>query len=301
MKTLKLLLLLIWLPLIGFSQNIFPSFKDKPTWNLDYWEMSASDETSVLRLVKDSLIHGKLYNMTDSFYYSHERAFYRVDSNKVYALNPLDSFREFLLYDFSVKQGDSLKLFFDVRFKQVKVIYRCKQIDTILEYGHSFKKYTFDMIDSIWHQPYNANYLQVIWYEGIGDAWHPFYCFSPTYPANEWGSYFMCFDTNSSLVFMRPGLTSCITGENTQKYSKAGIKISPNPFSFGFNLSIENIESSDASVRIYDLTGRERFNKLYKNIIGSLHENIIPDISSGMYVLKIQIGETIYSQKLIRQ
>ena len=84
--------------------------------------------------------------------------------------------------------------------------------------------------------------------------------------------------------------------------SEHALSLSPNPFIERSNLFYELTETSFVKVELFDLSG-----KLIKEIFvgeqgsGEYNLKIETDQPSGVYLLKTKIGETNYTQKLIRQ
>jgi len=80
------------------------------------------------------------------------------------------------------------------------------------------------------------------------------------------------------------------------------IKVFPNPFINNIEVHIQNTEYSDVSIQLIDLNGKALFSNTDKS------RNIIQKFSyqfnnepSGIYCLKIIIGDNVYTQKIVKQ
>lgn len=90
-----------------------------------------------------------------------------------------------------------------------------------------------------------------------------------------------CIDTSSCFTIFGFGVNN-ISDQNN-------VTIIPNPTNNGtFSLSIENLQSTDLSIDIFDLHGR----LLYRRLVGQTTNNImipfsLPELAAGSYIIKL--------------
>ncbi|WP_346882695.1 Ig-like domain-containing protein [uncultured Algibacter sp.] len=82
--------------------------------------------------------------------------------------------------------------------------------------------------------------------------------------------------------------------------NKAQIQIYPNPFKNG-NLNIELGEASDATITIFDITGKAVFTNKYINKLDIIIKDTDVRLSNGMYYIKVQSTNLSKIKKLIVQ
>ncbi|MBI2001050.1 MAG: T9SS type A sorting domain-containing protein [candidate division NC10 bacterium] len=76
-----------------------------------------------------------------------------------------------------------------------------------------------------------------------------------------------------------------------------GIIIYPNPFSSSATIRIyEELRTKNAELRVYDILGREFLNMKLETENTKLERG---NLSSGIYFLKVQVKNKIFTQKLI--
>ncbi|MEM8528457.1 MAG: T9SS type A sorting domain-containing protein [Bacteroidota bacterium] len=86
-----------------------------------------------------------------------------------------------------------------------------------------------------------------------------------------------------------------VTATSTKKWSESGLKIFPNPVS-DF-LQLKNTSSKTIErVEVISLQG-----KLMKQFIRPENQILVSDLPNGLYLLKIQLGDDIYHQQIIKQ
>jgi hypothetical protein len=78
--------------------------------------------------------------------------------------------------------------------------------------------------------------------------------------------------------------------ENTKAIND--IKLFPNPTNSSFNVECR---IQNAELKIYDITGRE----VFTTTLNSKHQILNPNLSSGVYFVKVTDGEKVFTQKLI--
>jgi hypothetical protein len=94
------------------------------------------------------------------------------------------------------------------------------------------------------------------------------------------------------------GVTSIDKEEQTVPAS--GIKIYPNPASSSSHLQFESPNQGEVSIRLFNILGEEVFrtsahktNQLFTNTL------VLNHLTSGLYFIQVQLGHSIFSEKLI--
>jgi len=94
------------------------------------------------------------------------------------------------------------------------------------------------------------------------------------------------------------GITSIDKEEQT--VPSGGIKIYPNPASSSSHLQFESPDQGEVSIRLFNILGEEVFrtsayktNQLFTNTL------VLNHLTSGLYFLQVQLGHSIFSEKLI--
>jgi hypothetical protein len=79
-----------------------------------------------------------------------------------------------------------------------------------------------------------------------------------------------------------------------------GLVISPNPNHGRFNVQFYQTNTNDADLRVLDINGQLLYESKNPNFKGSFSRTInLGVVSSGMYVLQLQIGSKKYIQKIM--
>ncbi len=79
-------------------------------------------------------------------------------------------------------------------------------------------------------------------------------------------------------------------------------QVIPNPVRMGqnFNLQVNAAEAFDATIRIYDLVGKQVFNRPQSFGMGNTSTDVsIADLAQGMYIIQLESQQGIATQKLI--
>lgn len=83
-------------------------------------------------------------------------------------------------------------------------------------------------------------------------------------------------------------------------YNFAGFNLYPNPSKGQFKLQFDTVSSESASIHLFDIAGRQVFNKTYRNIGARFDEEIdIHKTAKGIYLLKMINGSKFTTRKLI--
>ncbi|MBI3501394.1 MAG: SBBP repeat-containing protein [Bacteroidetes bacterium] len=84
--------------------------------------------------------------------------------------------------------------------------------------------------------------------------------------------------------------------------SEIGINVFPNPTSQNILVEIELKEKEDINLSLYNLLGENIYSSSFKNSSGTFKKQIsFAYFSSGVYILKIQLGNKTISKKIIKQ
>lgn len=81
-----------------------------------------------------------------------------------------------------------------------------------------------------------------------------------------------------------------------------GLEIYPNPTQSDFILKASNIDQKSVEVKIYDITGRVLINRQIEVIDRSIQSNMtLEDMSAGVYLLQLKVGDSIISGKIVKE
>ena len=84
---------------------------------------------------------------------------------------------------------------------------------------------------------------------------------------------------------------------STEEYASNRVKLYPNPSTIGLiNLSINEASSQKASIEIYDVLGKEVFNKSGLQTEETIQ---LKSLQNGVYVAVIRVGNTVTTKKII--
>lgn len=235
----------------------------------------------------NSTIYKSVYTTKDSIYnplISNYFCAMRELNNKWYFI-PADSTKEFMLYDFDVKTGDTVSIDNPWAFGEIELI--VFDIDSLELNGNYYKNIALGFIDSYSGKPYVFDQ----WIEGIGST-QGFYLSG--LHMMDMGYQLLCFHRNDTLIYLNSPDGTCgylSTGVKTNSLISE-VKLSPNPV---FDkLSI--ISNLDFQVEIYDNSG--------KKVISSDKKQIdVSHLVRGIYIVKIFDLKMnfIKSEKIIKQ
>lgn len=93
-------------------------------------------------------------------------------------------------------------------------------------------------------------------------------------------------------------IDSLTSTQNTLQLQSENIKIYPNPFDETATIQITNGKTANYELKIFDVFGREVYNKIIRNSPFVIHRG---NLISGIYFLKLQTAEKIYTEKIIIQ
>jgi uncharacterized repeat protein (TIGR01451 family) len=106
---------------------------------------------------------------------------------------------------------------------------------------------------------------------------------------------YIYFDFNPAIV---TNTTQAIPSNTIGIYEvTASLKviIAPNPTLNTFTVSLNEMNAGTAELKMYDVTGRE----VYITTLNSKFQTLNPNLSNGIYFVRVEMGEKVYQQKLV--
>jgi len=215
----------------------------------------------------------------DTTYTNNIKGFLRNDSNKFYFIDNGNT-TEYLLWDFNLKVGDSVKSAYGTLSSPVI------SMDSVLFNGIYLKRFFSNM--------YNQYLI-----EGIGCSSGLFGVFGGSFV--ETGTALFCFknkfdifvvDTLSCSSSLTVGLNSNIL------INELHLNIFPNPSNGVFTITFQNMPNKNSEIEIFNSLGQ----RINKDVLNTQTKTI--DISSfpkGIYFLKISFGEKYVFKKIITE
>jgi hypothetical protein len=285
--------LLLCLPFCGFAQNAFPLFSQKPTWRVSVESMTSF--VAPYLFVSDTLFEGKTYSRVLNYDFlvrnEGKKTWIRVVnfSTKKYS-------REFLLYDFDLKQGDSTKVgpqtFSIPQPSDSTITIKVESVDSVTIGNVRRKRLKINY-------PRCGNYQRLStmeWVEGIGSFNNPFYSALCLCDGCEQSYKLLCFKLDTTQVYLLPGYPSCdFIRIGTNDINASNIEIFPNPFTNQIILrGAENIEKA----YIFAADGR-----LIKTINVAASTSLsLADVPVGLYWFKFFDAKGIHlsTQKVVK-
>jgi hypothetical protein len=113
--------------------------------------------------------------------------------------------------------------------------------------------------------------------------------------------YYQCSFTINTITLNFTADIDYSTTSISQNDSETGLNVYPNPFNEFVSIDITTTNSADVSYCIYNYAGQEIKTFHKSNVFGEL--NVFEDfenISQGIYLLRIIIGDRIFDKKLVR-
>ena len=106
-------------------------------------------------------------------------------------------------------------------------------------------------------------------------------------PINALGQ--QCWDYSNGLILTQVG---------TDEYSNEGFVLYPNPSNGTFTVTLENYDANMVYAQIFDVQGREVYRIKSDNFNGQLNFDN-PELSKGIYQIRVENGNHLYRSKLI--
>ncbi|MEC5165714.1 hypothetical protein RCH18_001446 [Flavobacterium sp. PL11] len=106
--------------------------------------------------------------------------------------------------------------------------------------------------------------------------------------------------TSKTINFTADAILGSLAEPVIIDFSLEKINIFPNPFHHEFEVTIDSEESGISKILIYDMLSRIVYESSANINIGANSIKVQPNIPSGIYILKIQKGDKILFQKIIK-
>ena len=130
----------------------------------------------------------------------------------------------------------------------------------------------------------------------------PLNIFNGLSSSGSWLLFMADFEPTQSGSLVDWYIDMCITNitlSNSEIISKEAFKIYPNPNKGIFTMELQNLQSSEVHIEVYDIQGRRILEKSFTNT-GTLKEDInLSNAQSGMYILNLKDGVRQTSRKII--
>ena len=201
MKNLLCTLIFLLVVKHCIAQIPFPYHSLNPSWEMDRYSPYLAESIHV-KLGQDTLFCGNAWNSVDFFdtnnYFIERIGFCRQENKKVFVRETANcNDAEFLMYDFNVKEGDSLYCGVDYGFGTLPTLMHIGYVGTGW-YDGVPRKYI-----SVTYQPdpfFPPSHLT--WVEGVGDIdMHPFYSLECDGCDEDFNYNFNCLKLNDALVY----------------------------------------------------------------------------------------------------
>ena len=255
----------------------------------NYWK------TSILHVEGDTVMNGKQYCKllvcSDSLCIDESvKAYIREDSGKVFLA---DKTREFILYDFNLKQGDSLVMYYlwDERNSNPLFI----QVDSVKSGIFQDQKERIIQYVTVYAYHYRESSFNDVIVEGIGSM-----RFGLEYPVNLFltgatgcNPNLLCFYTDKNLVYTNPEFNDCYITTGISQFHKTPELVKVISAQNGI-LVLELTSSVSGTIFIFNMLGEI---VSQKKILDSTSQLYVP--GTGIYLYRfvsddgqIQTGKT---------
>ena len=294
------------------SYEYHPIFNKGKSWNYIYNYAIGPDFNTEIQSTRTFYIEGdttlwdKDYKIISSDWEDHITWIFREDINKqkVYARVLADAYcgcdhcyycngKEYLLYDFSAKRGDTVEVLVGGFAYEGTLKYVVKDVfyETIQPSGESRKHIHLDPVKV--ESPYYLDEIlnrSITWIEGIGNT---YYEFIPTNLMSIGFGKLMCASEGDELIY------STELGRKYECYVDTVIDHTALDLIDGVDLRLVikdgmlHIESNDGinHIAIYDPQGKQLLQS-HKSIVD------ISSLSSGLYLVVVQSEKGIWTKKL---
>jgi hypothetical protein len=106
--------------------------------------------------------------------------------------------------------------------------------------------------------------------------------------------------TSKTINFAADAILGSLAEPVIIDFSLEKINVFPNPFHHEFEVTIDSQESGVSRILIYDMLSKIVYESSAKTTIGANVIKVQPNIPTGVYILKIQKGDKILYQKIIK-
>lgn len=284
----------------GTPLKIYPKYFDKNNvWTFHNWSMFYIDQNSNDQNYIDGDIemNGKTYKKVNNLHFDKYGintggfGFIREENGKLYGVNSrVNNSEEFLMYDFTLDVGDTLKIkyLYGTEVKDVTIT----KIDT-LEFLNGEKSRAF----------YTSHGLAYA--EGIGSLYMGL--FAPFLPIMTCGcnSELTCYKEGDVQLYINPSF--CVNNINdccdvrkakVDQIKQINFSISPNPAKDILKITLNEPIYESVSATIVNSLGKT---VLVQNIENQQQTISIKDLPNGIYLLQIEKRNARESVKFIKQ
>lgn len=237
--------------------------------------------------VIDEITYKAIYTTPDSifdpaasYYHSAVR-----DSANRWLFIPRDSTEKYLLYDFSLEEGDTVEI--NNPWEDGLRTLIALNVDSVELSDGYYKRIGVGIYDPPSGQPHVIDH----WIEGVGSVNGLFYS---AWYIMDLGYQLLCFHRNDTLVYLNSPDGTCgyIFVGIDDRISSSTVKIYPNPV-----VNVLTIKSSvDRMVRIYDINGSNIYS-------GRDHTIDLSWLNTGMYFIRVydDKNQVIATDKLLKK
>lgn len=279
-----------------FQNNHAPG--SPPTYDYHTLHYALFNEDTVI----NDTVYKKLFKTFDSSFHENFPSVsgeqIRIEGSRVYYRpknNPCPSINEYLLYDFSMKAGDTINYFSNYGLSN-RII--CESIDSVLISGRFHKRWLI-VCPETWFWNY--------WIEGIGSDFHLLSTYQPFFSVDFDFFELLCFEQDSILIYentLNPDYDSNCHAEGhwppwgieETKMEQTKISVVPNPVESKSIIEFENIKGNPAEVHIFNAMGQ--LVKTYNNINEEL-SIYNKNYQKGFYFVKGIVGQQVITTKFI--
>lgn len=288
MKRIAMLFLVTMMTISVYGQDYFPLIEDNKNWSVLHeifsfpWEPTTY-YTENYKIDGNTLINSvpykKLFNSNDEIpAYWNLAYLIREDENKKTRIRELANGDEFLMYDFSIIQGDSVQVGFEPIYLHVD------SISSIEINGTTRMQYHLSYDES-------PDYEET-WIEGLGSDKGIIWCGTANF-VGGW-TYLLCVHENNELIYINPEYNVCyFVNTDISEDTRGSIQIFPNPAKN--TISIFNPEKiMFESVSLFDISGQRVIEFDPKSTCFD-----VSNLKPGIYFLKIINRNEQVTKKII--
>lgn len=277
--------------LLSISCSSQPLIETGKTWNMSTTLNFSSQTTTSYKFEGDSTINGTTYKKLFATQDSVRAGWYldellrEEENGKVYQLNRY-TLEEYLLYDFSLEEGDT----FIGSFNGCTISLPVQSVDSVtLNNDEKRKRISFETYAT-----------DEIWIEGIGSLnglLNPGYyqCIADVYYE------LLCYKEDGVLIYDNPYYESCYinTVDIDNLDNTLSFKVTPNPFKNSLHIDFNYSSTNEYEIHLLNLQGT--ILRLIE--IQSGNRTIsTSEIPSGMYFIQLfENGKLMNSKKLMKR
>ncbi len=199
---------------------------------------------------------------------------------------------DIILYNFNLKQGDSIINILDLQTSHSKNIIKVvvQKVDTIIIFGQKRRAL------SVQGRSFNGGIGDNdVWVEGIGSLKNPFYPL--IFYSFEWTYHLDCF-TNDVIKSIRDGKNYSCLSRIENVYFENNIQIFPNPVSNQVFISLNgNIAAGLKEVRILNVTGA--LVKTIPSIKQNTYQIDVDGLVNGIYFVRFSFADGQGVKKIV--